>query len=90
MKNLGELLFNLKDDPEKERLREKTLAKARAWEEAEPPPRPPPAFLPPPPPPMGPGGAGGDPLRQRLMAAWPDLNDAQKRMLETLLDSWGC
>jgi hypothetical protein len=29
------------------------------------------------------------PLRRRLLAALPQLDAAQRRMLETLLDSWG-
>ena len=81
MKTLGELMFNLKDDPEKERLRQKTLAEARAWEEADPP--------------ISRSLTGGvpdgvdDPLAGRLLRALPQLNGAQRRMLETLLDSWG-
>lgn len=80
MKTLGELMFNLKDDPEKERLRHKTLAEARVWEEADPPVsrsrR------------SAPAAGGDDPLAGRLLSALPQLNSAQRRMLETLLDSW--
>ncbi|MEL6343442.1 MAG: hypothetical protein AAFV53_09925 [Myxococcota bacterium] len=82
MKTIAEILLNIKDDPDKERLRQETLAKAREWEESEPERHslPPgydrPAF-------------GPDPLLDRLQAALPNLNAAQRHMLETLLDSWG-
>jgi hypothetical protein len=86
MKSLSELMANLKDDPEKERLRDKLLAEAHAWEEAEPPAphhRPPPVrrHMPPP--------GAEDPLLARLLAATPTLDSAQRHMLETLLESWG-
>ena len=81
MKTLGELMFNLKDDPDKERLRQKTLAEARAWEEADPTVSR--AH------PGGPPAGVDDPLAGRLLRALPQLNGAQRRMLETLLDSWG-
>lgn len=90
MKSLGEIMFNLKDDPEKERLRAKTLAKAREWEESEPEAPPPvPSVLRPPRLRLPPDAAPDDPLRARLLAALPNLEPAQRRMLETLLESWG-
>ena len=81
MKTLGELMFNLKDDPVKERLRQKTLAEARAWEEADPSAS---RTLR-----AGPDTGVDDPLAGRLLQALPQLTGAQRRMLETLLDSWG-
>ena len=79
VKSLGELMFDLKEDPEKERIRQKSLSKARAWEESVLPEQDGP----------GAGASLDDPLLQRLARALPQLNATQRHMLATLLDSWG-
>lgn len=76
MKSIAEILLNIKDDPEKERLRQKFLDEARTWEESELHSEPPRALV------------AEDPILMRVRRALPQLNAAQRRMLETLLDSW--
>ena len=86
MKSLGEILLGYQDDPDKERLRARTIQEARAWEERglEEVARPPVPVAPPPP-----DLDGADPLLGRLELALPRLNPVQRQTLQALLDSWG-
>lgn len=91
MKSLGEILFNYREDPDKETLRQRLNTAARDWEEADPHAAPLAAAPGPRDLPAAEVAPGEDlqPLRRRLLAALPQLDAAQRRMLETLLDSWG-
>ena len=84
MKTIGEILLGYTEDPDKERIRQRILDDARAWEESE--PQPEPTVLPPPPP-RDPSAA--DPLEERMAAALPRLSPVQRQTLGALLDSWG-
>lgn len=87
MKTLGEILLGYRDDPSKEALRERLNAVVRAWEESDPSAASPGVravdF------PLPEGGEELQPLRRRVLVALPQLDAAQRRMLEALLDSWG-
>ena len=86
MKSLGEILLGYRDDPEKERLRARTLKDAREWEEAEPSGAVQvPSVVQPPAPDLD----GADPLLRRMEQVLPQLNPVQRQTLQALLDSWG-